>query len=151
MESNKASARLSPSSEKTTDLALLGRVGNQALVVQPVQCIPIEGLPGAMIIVKAEIEQRQDGFVDPIGVEIVHAAPRETRLTSLDREFVADALPGQYGKAGRVGRGADGPAPPTRNGRHSWSDGRCYSHCEEGISMRLHPLVDLATTYSPAS
>jgi hypothetical protein len=59
-----------------------------------------------MIIVKAEIEQRQDGFVDPIGVEIVHAAPRETRLTSLDREFVAETLPGQYGKAERVGRRA---------------------------------------------
>ena len=81
MASNKASARLSPSSEKTTDLALAGRVGNQALVVQAVQRIPIERLPGATILVQAEIEQGQDGVVDPVGVDVVHASPRETRLT----------------------------------------------------------------------
>ena len=29
--------------------------------------------------------------------------------------------------------------------------GDALQTCEEGISMRLNPLVDLATTYSPAS
>ena len=48
-------------------------------------------------------------------------------------------------KSNRPLAGAQKETPP------GFESERRFSDCEEGISMRLNPLVDLATTYSPAS
>ena len=58
---------------KTTDFALLA-----GLEIKPLSCRRSNAPQSndfQAILVKAEIEQGQDGFVDSVGVEVVHASP----------------------------------------------------------------------------
>src|SRR5215217_6625929 len=50
-------------------LGLVDRVANQALLVEPVQRIPIKPLPGPPVVVKGQKEERQHRFVNLVRVE----------------------------------------------------------------------------------
>src|SRR5260221_8162662 len=56
-------------------LCLADRIGDKALLVKSVHCVPVERLPGPAEIMPPQIEQRQDSFVDTIGVDILHGTP----------------------------------------------------------------------------
>src|SRR5437764_2246300 len=59
-------------------LGLADRVGDEALLVQPVHRAPVEALPGPVAVVQAEVEQGEGGLVDPVGVD-PHGAGLATR------------------------------------------------------------------------
>lgn len=46
------------------------RVGDETALVQPAQRIPVEGFPGTVAVVQAEVEQGQHGGVYLVGVQI---------------------------------------------------------------------------------
>jgi hypothetical protein len=59
-------------------LGLADRVGDEALLVQPVHRVPVEALPGPVAVVPAEVEQGEDRLVDPVGADL-HDAGLGTR------------------------------------------------------------------------
>src|SRR6185436_11855162 len=50
-------------------LGLVDRVADQALLVEPVQRIPIKPLPGPPVVVKGQKEERQHRIADLVRVE----------------------------------------------------------------------------------
>src|SRR3954454_13019797 len=54
-------------------LGLADRVGDQALLVEPIHRIPVKPLPSPAAVVQAEVEQGQDRLVDPISVDLHNA------------------------------------------------------------------------------
>ena len=51
------------------ELGLVDRVADHALLVEPVQRIPIKPLPGPPVVVKGQKEERQHRVVDLVRVE----------------------------------------------------------------------------------
>ena len=49
---------------------LANRVGDEALGVQPVQSIPVEALPGACPVVQSQIQERENGLIDFVCVNL---------------------------------------------------------------------------------
>jgi len=56
-------------------LGLANRVGDEALGVQPVQRIPVETLPGSGPIVQSQIEERENGVIDFVCVNLYGLPP----------------------------------------------------------------------------
>src|SRR3954454_5542731 len=50
-------------------LGLVDRVVDQALLVEPVERVPIKPLPGPPVVVKGQIEERQHRVIDLVRVE----------------------------------------------------------------------------------
>jgi len=51
------------------------RVGDEALGVQPVQSIPVEALPGSGPIVQGQIQERENGVIDFVCVNLYGLPP----------------------------------------------------------------------------
>src|SRR3954454_20995376 len=54
---------------KHDGLGLVDRVVDQALLVEPVERVPIKPLPGPPVVVKGQIEERQHRVIDLVRVE----------------------------------------------------------------------------------
>lgn len=65
---------------KVTDLALLTGSEMKPFLVQPIQGVPVEAFPGAAAIMQAQVEEGEDGFVDPVGVDL-HAGMTSAATT----------------------------------------------------------------------
>src|SRR5215218_2806006 len=69
-------------------LGLADRVGDEALLVEPVHRIPVKPLPSPAAVVQAEVEQGEDRLVDPVGVDLHSAAaPRGRQFDTLRRDY----------------------------------------------------------------
>jgi hypothetical protein len=66
---NSRFARSRPSSVNTTDFTFADGIEDHPFVVQATEHIPIEALPGTIIVVQRQIEQRQRGIVDLVLVD----------------------------------------------------------------------------------
>ncbi|GAB7543074.1 hypothetical protein CS8_027440 [Cupriavidus sp. 8B] len=51
-------------------LRMADRIADQAFLVQTVQRAPVQALPCATFLAQVQVEQREDHFVDGIGIEI---------------------------------------------------------------------------------
>ena len=65
-----ASDRRSPSSVRTTDFAFVDRVPDQALAMEPDERDPVEALPRSLPVMERQAEQRQDGIVDLVLIDL---------------------------------------------------------------------------------
>src|SRR3982750_781888 len=63
---------------------LVDRVADQALLIEPVQRIPIKPLPGPPVVMAGQKEERQHRFVD-----LVHVESHPPNITSFARSPLA--------------------------------------------------------------
>src|SRR3954454_2585894 len=93
-------------------LGLVDRVVDQALLVEPVERVPIKPLPGPPVVVKGQIEERQHRVVNLVRVE---RHPRtvpellELRWRSWPHAY-AGADSGGPARGDRAAQRAEGPA-----------------------------------------
>jgi len=66
---------------------LVDRIAEEAALIESVKRIPIEALPGAVVVMLGQIEEREDGVVNRSGVDVhgVHPNIVQTRAQNRSR------------------------------------------------------------------
>ena len=147
--SKSVSARSRPCSVKTTD-SLAHGIGNEPLLMQAVEGVPVEALPGphGRRATQARAGRERHRQSDQ------RRYRRPSALTS-EPVFALNAAENQTGaKSNRPLHSTRPPsaaAPGTTKNRRWWATAFWHAWVRKGYLDALHPSADLATTYSPAS